>query len=108
MQSIILILQHFINREHELEFLNRKYAGNSPRMVVLYGRRRVGGPNLSNIATGHPTAAELRGIIIKMNYACRYKINIHGMYTTRHVCSVGAGLVDSCEFGTADERGYAA
>lgn len=42
MQSIILVLQHFINREHELEFLNRKYAGNSPQMVVLYGKRRVG------------------------------------------------------------------
>ena len=42
MQSIILMLQHFINREHELEFLNRKYAGNSPQMVVLYGKRRVG------------------------------------------------------------------
>ena len=35
------MLQLFINREHELEFLNRKYAGNSPQMVVLYGKRRV-------------------------------------------------------------------
>ncbi len=60
---------------------------------------------MSNVATAHATAAELDGIIIKMNYACLYKINIHGMYTTRHVCSVGADLVDSCEFGTADERG---
>ena len=42
MQSIILVIQHFVNREHELEFLNRKYAGNSPQMVVLYGKRRVG------------------------------------------------------------------
>ena len=105
MQSIILILQHFINREHELEFLNRKYAGNSPRWSYSMEEKEWGKPNLSNIATAHPTAAELQGIIIKMNYACLYKINIHGMYTTRHVYSVAASLADSSEFGTADERG---
>jgi hypothetical protein len=39
-------------------------------------------PNLSNVATAHPTAVELRGIIIKMKYAYLRKINIHDMYTT--------------------------
>ena len=37
---------------------------------------------MSNVATAHPTAVELRGIIIKMKYAYLRKINIHGMYTT--------------------------
>ncbi len=47
MQSIILMIQQFINRESELDFLNRKYAENSPQMVVLYGKRRIGKTELT-------------------------------------------------------------
>ncbi len=36
------MIQHFINRESELNFLNQKYAENSPQMIVLYGKRRIG------------------------------------------------------------------
>lgn len=39
---MILVIQPFVNREQELEFLNRKYAENSPQMIVLYGKRRIG------------------------------------------------------------------
>ena len=39
---IILMIQHFINRESELNFLNQKYAKNSPQMIVIYGKRRIG------------------------------------------------------------------
>ena len=42
MQSIILVIQPFVNREQELEFLSRKYAEDSPQMIVLYGKRRIG------------------------------------------------------------------
>jgi len=42
MQSIILMIQQFINRESELRFLNHKYAENAPQMIVLYGKRRIG------------------------------------------------------------------
>ena len=42
MQSIILMVQQFVNRKFELDFLNRKYAENSPQMIVLYGKRRIG------------------------------------------------------------------
>ena len=47
MQSIILTVQQFINREFELDFLNRKYAENSPKMVVLYGKGRNGKTELT-------------------------------------------------------------
>jgi len=38
------MIPHFVNRTVELEFLERKYneSENSPQMVVLYGKRRVG------------------------------------------------------------------
>jgi len=39
---MILVIQPFVNREQELDFLNRKYAENSPQMIVLYGKRRIG------------------------------------------------------------------
>ena len=41
------MIQHFVNREHELEFLNGKYAEMSPQMIVLYGKRRVGKTELT-------------------------------------------------------------
>ena len=61
MQSIILMLQHFINREHELEFLNWKYAGNSPQRVVLYGRKRVGEAELVKRCDGTPNRSRATG-----------------------------------------------
>lgn len=36
------MIQVFVNRKQELDFLNRKYAENSPQMIVLYGKRRIG------------------------------------------------------------------
>jgi len=36
------VLQHFVNRENEMEFLERKYAEDAPGMIVIYGKRRVG------------------------------------------------------------------
>jgi len=36
------MIQHFINRKNELEFLERKYKSGRAELVVLYGRRRVG------------------------------------------------------------------
>lgn len=42
MQSIILMIQQFINRNPELEFLERKYAENRPNLIIIYGKRRVG------------------------------------------------------------------
>ena len=41
------MVQQFINREFELDFLNRKYAENSPQMIVLYGKRRIGKTELT-------------------------------------------------------------
>ena len=32
----------FINREKELEFLEKKYKENSAQLIILYGRRRIG------------------------------------------------------------------
>ena len=37
------MIQHpFINRDHELVFLNKQYTQSDPSFVILYGRRRVG------------------------------------------------------------------
>jgi len=36
------MLQQFINRKAELDFLERKYAENTSNLTVLYGKRRVG------------------------------------------------------------------
>ncbi|ADN36140.1 ATPase [Methanolacinia petrolearia DSM 11571] len=36
------MIQPFVNREQELDFLNKKYAENSAQMIVLYGKRRIG------------------------------------------------------------------
>ena len=36
------MIQPFVNRESELDFLNWKYDENSAQMIVLYGKRRIG------------------------------------------------------------------
>ena len=36
------MIQHFVNRKKELEFLERKYREDSPGLIVIYGKRRVG------------------------------------------------------------------
>jgi len=36
------MIQLFVGRERELNFLSSKYAENSPQMVVIYGKRRIG------------------------------------------------------------------
>jgi len=37
---------YFINRENELDFLNRQYREKSAQLIVIYGRRRVGKTSL--------------------------------------------------------------
>ena len=41
-QSIIIMIPKFINREIELEFLENCYNSSSPEFIVIYGRRRIG------------------------------------------------------------------
>ena len=36
------MLQQFINRKYELEFLNDKYNENKKELIIIYGRRRIG------------------------------------------------------------------
>ena len=36
------MLQQFVNRKRELEFLERKNDEPGPQLIVLYGRRRIG------------------------------------------------------------------
>lgn len=36
------MIQQFINRSEELDFLNKRYSSGSPEFIILYGRRRVG------------------------------------------------------------------
>ncbi|MEW9490852.1 MAG: ATP-binding protein [Candidatus Aramenus sulfurataquae] len=36
------MVQRFIDRERELQFLEEKYRENKAQLIVLYGRRRVG------------------------------------------------------------------
>ncbi len=36
------MISTFVNREPELELLNREWAGSGARLIVLYGRRRIG------------------------------------------------------------------
>ncbi|MDD5048155.1 MAG: ATP-binding protein [Methanoregulaceae archaeon] len=36
------MIQLFVNRERELDLLNRKYAEHSSQLIVLYGKRRIG------------------------------------------------------------------
>ena len=48
-------MNKFINRQSELEFLNRSWSARSPQLVVLYGRRRVGKTALlREFAEGRP------------------------------------------------------
>jgi len=39
-QSIILMLQQFVDRNQELDFLEKKYLENSAQLIIIYGRRR--------------------------------------------------------------------
>ena len=51
----VVIINSFINREQELEFLNKQYKTEFASMVVVYGRRRVGKTSLIHeFATGKP------------------------------------------------------
>ena len=36
------MIQQFVNRKKELEFLERKYSEDTPNLIVIYGKRRVG------------------------------------------------------------------
>jgi AAA+ ATPase superfamily predicted ATPase len=36
------VIQSFVNRERELDFLNGKYAEDSSQVIVIYGKRRIG------------------------------------------------------------------
>ena len=42
------MLQKFVNRARELEFLERHFKGGEAGFIVLYGRRRVGKTELIN------------------------------------------------------------
>jgi AAA+ ATPase superfamily predicted ATPase len=36
------MIQHFVNRTVELEFLERKYSEKASNLIIIYGKRRVG------------------------------------------------------------------
>src|SRR5574341_1812578 len=38
----------FINRQQELDFLQKKYTSNEAELIILYGRRRIGKTELLN------------------------------------------------------------
>ena len=40
------MFRKFFDREHELEFLNRKYKEKGLQVIATYGRRRVGKTSL--------------------------------------------------------------
>ncbi len=39
---MIIMIQQFINRKYELNFLNKKYDEDKPQLIIIYGRRRIG------------------------------------------------------------------
>ena len=39
---ILTSMKRFINRQEELEFLNKKWQSKVPGLIVIYGKRRVG------------------------------------------------------------------
>jgi Archaeal ATPase. len=39
------MLQQFVDRVRELDFLEKKYLENSAQLIIIYGRRRVGKTN---------------------------------------------------------------
>jgi len=41
------MIQLFVNREEELQFLEEHYSSRSAEFIVVYGRRRVGTTELS-------------------------------------------------------------
>ncbi|MGB9717090.1 MAG: ATP-binding protein [Thermoproteota archaeon] len=40
--SIILVIQLFVDREDELQYLEEKFRSTNPELLVIYGRRRIG------------------------------------------------------------------
>jgi len=44
---MILMIQLFVNREEELQFLEEHYSKKSAELIVIYGRRRIGKTELS-------------------------------------------------------------
>jgi AAA+ ATPase superfamily predicted ATPase len=42
-----MVTNKFINREKELQFLNKLYKNNQSDLFILYGRRRIGKTQLS-------------------------------------------------------------
>ncbi|MBI5036975.1 ATP-binding protein [Candidatus Micrarchaeota archaeon] len=51
----------FLDREMELEFLNRKHASNQPELIILYGRRRIGKTEILNHFTADKKALYFLG-----------------------------------------------
>jgi len=45
---IINMMNIFINRERELQFLEERYLSNRAELIIIYGRRRVGKTFLIN------------------------------------------------------------
>lgn len=54
----------FVDREAELEFLERRYREERPHLLVIYGRRRVGKTELlKRFLAGKPCVSSwLRGL----------------------------------------------
>ena len=42
------MIREFVNRKEELEFLEREYKDDGLKVIILYGRRRVGKTELIN------------------------------------------------------------
>jgi AAA+ ATPase superfamily predicted ATPase len=40
------MIQQFIDRKYELDFLNEKYKENKKQLIIIYGRRRIGKTSL--------------------------------------------------------------
>jgi len=36
------MIQRFVDRESELDFLEKSYFKNTAQFIILYGRRRIG------------------------------------------------------------------
>ena len=41
-------MKEFVNRQEELDFLEKEYQRDTSSLVILYGRRRVGKTELTN------------------------------------------------------------
>ena len=42
------MIREFVNRKEELEFLEREFKDDGLKVIILYGRRRVGKTELIN------------------------------------------------------------